>query len=317
MELANCVIWDCFVHFAWSHNAIFHLRCVKQTSRWKTRSCRKVHCSCMQNEQNSTQISLFTNFMGRMQHSSINSVLSNSYLVKEDSHYETWTSFSIDNARLLSCSGSPSPHHLWLFFWFLEPSEETIHRLQWWAWKWQMVLWIALVTLKSRLGPVSLSKVKAKSDRKFYSWLIVSVLWFASQLFTRTFFAGGRFDEIGIGPVSWSRCIRSVRFRFGRCHPAAVEPWCATDGIIKTRTIRYNACFFVSWIFRFTKKSWLDFFFLAVPMAIEEQVAVIYCGVRGFLDKLDPAKITAFEKDYLAHVKWVSSSGLLLLASSR
>merc|ERR1712079_42688 len=32
-----------------------------------------------------------------------------------------------------------------------------------------------------------------------------------------------------------------------------------------------------------------------VPMAIEEQVAVIYCGVRGFLDKIDPAKITAFE----------------------
>ena len=28
-----------------------------------------------------------------------------------------------------------------------------------------------------------------------------------------------------------------------------------------------------------------------VPMPIEEQVAVIYCGVRGFLDKLDPAKV--------------------------
>jgi F-type H+-transporting ATPase subunit alpha len=39
-----------------------------------------------------------------------------------------------------------------------------------------------------------------------------------------------------------------------------------------------------------------------VPMAIEEQVAVIYCGVRGFLDKLDPAKITAFEKDFKAHM---------------
>ncbi len=38
-------------------------------------------------------------------------------------------------------------------------------------------------------------------------------------------------------------------------------------------------------------------------MAIEEQVAVIYCGVRGFLDKLDPSKITTFEKEYLAHVK--------------
>merc|ERR1719234_1999045 len=40
-----------------------------------------------------------------------------------------------------------------------------------------------------------------------------------------------------------------------------------------------------------------------VPMPIEEQVAVIYCGVRGFLDKIDPAKITDFEKAFLAHVK--------------
>lgn len=40
-----------------------------------------------------------------------------------------------------------------------------------------------------------------------------------------------------------------------------------------------------------------------VPMAIEEQVAVIYCGVRGHLDKLDPAKITNFEKEFMAHIK--------------
>jgi len=40
-----------------------------------------------------------------------------------------------------------------------------------------------------------------------------------------------------------------------------------------------------------------------VPMPIEEQVAVIYCGVRGFLDKIDPAKITEFEKQFLAHIK--------------
>jgi F-type H+-transporting ATPase subunit alpha len=39
-----------------------------------------------------------------------------------------------------------------------------------------------------------------------------------------------------------------------------------------------------------------------VPMAIEEQVAVIYCGVRGFLDKIDPSKITDFEKKLLDHV---------------
>jgi F-type H+-transporting ATPase subunit alpha len=40
-----------------------------------------------------------------------------------------------------------------------------------------------------------------------------------------------------------------------------------------------------------------------VPMAIEDQVAVIYCGVRGFLDKLDPSKITDFEKKFLDHVR--------------
>lgn len=37
-------------------------------------------------------------------------------------------------------------------------------------------------------------------------------------------------------------------------------------------------------------------------MAIEEQVAVIYAGVRGYLDKLEPSKITKFEHAFLAHV---------------
>merc|ERR1711931_10251 len=40
-----------------------------------------------------------------------------------------------------------------------------------------------------------------------------------------------------------------------------------------------------------------------VPMAIEEQVAVIYAGVRGHLDKLDVTKVTAFETAYISHVK--------------
>ncbi len=38
-----------------------------------------------------------------------------------------------------------------------------------------------------------------------------------------------------------------------------------------------------------------------VPMAIEEQVVVIYAGVRGHLDKMDPAKITKFEHDFLKY----------------
>lgn len=40
-----------------------------------------------------------------------------------------------------------------------------------------------------------------------------------------------------------------------------------------------------------------------VPMAIEEQVAVIYAGVRGHLDKIEPSQITRFEKDFLQHVR--------------
>ena len=38
------------------------------------------------------------------------------------------------------------------------------------------------------------------------------------------------------------------------------------------------------------------------PMAIEEQVTVIYAGVRGHLDKMEPSKITRFEKAFLAHI---------------
>merc|ERR1719220_2641338 len=40
-----------------------------------------------------------------------------------------------------------------------------------------------------------------------------------------------------------------------------------------------------------------------VPMPIEDQVAVVYAGVRGHLDKVDPSKITAFEKAFMPHIK--------------
>ena len=40
-----------------------------------------------------------------------------------------------------------------------------------------------------------------------------------------------------------------------------------------------------------------------VPMPIEDQVAVIYTGVRGYLDKLDPAKIGQFEVEFLQLMK--------------
>jgi len=40
-----------------------------------------------------------------------------------------------------------------------------------------------------------------------------------------------------------------------------------------------------------------------VPMPIEDQVAVVYTGVRGYLDKVDLSRIEQFEKEYLQHMK--------------
>lgn len=45
------------------------------------------------------------------------------------------------------------------------------------------------------------------------------------------------------------------------------------------------------------------------------QVAVIFCGVRGHLDKMDPAKITQFEKEFLQHVKTNEQSLLKQIAT--
>jgi F-type H+-transporting ATPase subunit alpha len=38
-------------------------------------------------------------------------------------------------------------------------------------------------------------------------------------------------------------------------------------------------------------------------MAVEDQVVVIFAGVRGFLDKLEPSQITKFESAFLPFVK--------------
>lgn len=40
-----------------------------------------------------------------------------------------------------------------------------------------------------------------------------------------------------------------------------------------------------------------------VPMPVEEQVAVIYAGVNGFLDKLPVEAVLDFEKEYLRFLK--------------
>jgi len=40
-----------------------------------------------------------------------------------------------------------------------------------------------------------------------------------------------------------------------------------------------------------------------VPYATEEQVVIIYAGVRGHLDKVDPSAITKFEKEFVQHIR--------------
>jgi F-type H+-transporting ATPase subunit alpha len=52
-----------------------------------------------------------------------------------------------------------------------------------------------------------------------------------------------------------------------------------------------------------------------VPMAIEEQVCVIYSGVRGYLDKLDPSKITTFEAEFLQHIRSTQQDLLKTIAT--
>jgi proton translocating ATP synthase F1 alpha subunit len=47
------------------------------------------------------------------------------------------------------------------------------------------------------------------------------------------------------------------------------------------------------------------------PMAMEEQVCVVYAGVRGYLDKVDAKKITTFEKEFLPYL---NSNGSAILA---
>lgn len=49
-------------------------------------------------------------------------------------------------------------------------------------------------------------------------------------------------------------------------------------------------------------------FIFPVPMDTAEQVAVIYAGVRGHLDKLDPARVTAFEEEFATHVRTAHSA---------
>ena len=43
-----------------------------------------------------------------------------------------------------------------------------------------------------------------------------------------------------------------------------------------------------------------------VPMPIQDQVVVIFAGVRGFIDTVDPARVVDFEKVSHSYYSWSS-----------
>lgn len=49
---------------------------------------------------------------------------------------------------------------------------------------------------------------------------------------------------------------------------------------------------------------------MQVPMVAEEQVCVIFAGVRGYLDKMVTSEISKFEAKFIAHLRG-SHSALL------
>ncbi|CAN0266205.1 unnamed protein product, partial [Ectocarpus sp. 12 AP-2014] len=48
-----------------------------------------------------------------------------------------------------------------------------------------------------------------------------------------------------------------------------------------------------------------------VPLEVEEQVVILFAGVKGFIDRVDVNKVTAYERAWLAHIKASHSSDIL------
>jgi F-type H+-transporting ATPase subunit alpha len=51
------------------------------------------------------------------------------------------------------------------------------------------------------------------------------------------------------------------------------------------------------------QKQFVPLSLIQVPMAAEEQVCVIFAGVRGYLDKMQTSDINKFEQKFLVHLK--------------
>jgi F-type H+-transporting ATPase subunit alpha len=53
------------------------------------------------------------------------------------------------------------------------------------------------------------------------------------------------------------------------------------------------------------------------PLPVEEQVVVIYAGVRGYLDKIDVRKVTEFEHKLLNEIRTTGAEILATLRSEK
>jgi F-type H+-transporting ATPase subunit alpha len=47
------------------------------------------------------------------------------------------------------------------------------------------------------------------------------------------------------------------------------------------------------------------------PMEVEEQVVILFAGVKGFIDKIAVNQVQAFEKQWLEHIKSVHKEDIL------
>jgi F-type H+-transporting ATPase subunit alpha len=54
-----------------------------------------------------------------------------------------------------------------------------------------------------------------------------------------------------------------------------------------------------------------------VPMSLSQQVVVVFCGAKGYLDKIAPGQVVAFEKDFLPFMESTHADVMAEIESSQ
>ena len=87
--------------------------------------------------------------------------------------------------------------------------------------------------------------------------------------------ASGGQTQTREGSVQRSGCLRAILIRHGRSHAAATQTRGTTDRAAQAEAVRKEIS-------------------MQVPIVAEEQVCVIFAGVRDYLDKMVTSEISKF-----------------------